>query len=1072
MAHFRNYLTALVGVLLLWGAYSFALAPILVPTRTIRSSNAPIAEPGEESPLPGYDFTGLFPEDAWELKQPKVIETSQCTLLLKDYSTGNDGSLLLKPCTLIFYVEQKGAKDAAGAPVAKRPVVLRAPNGAELMFDRPLNLGQADIGRLIGGKLTGQVSIFSPATSPTSDDALNLTTRNITLDKLRVYTPHEVDLRYGKSYGRGQDLTIELAPNEAANTRGSRAPTFSGIRLLQLAHVERLHWESSRSSNPSAPAYSSRPAPPKSFMATLGQRPGKESDPPVEIRCQGAMVIDFEQQVCLLDDRVQVNRVYREGPPDEMTCQRLQVHLADKKSVDAAAAATPPTDVSKNAKDPLSSIEAFVAVGSPNNPVVFHSPQMQMHAVANTFHYQPRNRRVVLDSGTEKGQVQLKYENSSLQAKLVEYRLPLQGMLGELNAKGPGRLEMIPPGKSGGRPLVATWQDRLTLEPAKQGHLLSFHQQALIVMDGNSRFAAEKLFVWVNEQASPQGAGQMPMVTPDRMLATGNVDVASPQLDVKTKRLEAWFIDPPIQEPSHAPTRIGEPGAVGRAPANPGVEDDLVQPVGGTEEIGAPPPTPPKQKYAVQGDLVQMNLLRASTSAVNAAASQPQVEDLTIRGAVEVNEISVEPAANAGALRVLADSVTLRKGSTPEALMTIAGNPAQVSARGLSLAGGKIHLHRGKNSVWVDGPGEAALPFPQDSKRSIETPMANTSSRVQITWQGGLTFDGQKLRLERNVETRTETQFIAAETLDMELVNRIDFASLSGPMAGGPISNANDTTVHRLPSSNVVSGAAGDGLGIQQMLPGNSGIGDVKSIHLTGESGVRVESISLDPLGRQISFDTLTSRTVNFQPQSGSLRAEGPGEVTSVRIGMPVDPTAGANNVAPADASKLTFLGIKFLGEIVGDTNRSHISFQNQVETVMGEVTDWHQRINSTRVEDLGERGAVMYSDFLDIVEMKLAHGPKWVELNARGNTRVDGKSFTARANRIGYVSNKDQLVLEGDGRTDAELWHRSSPTSNPSHVAARKITFRRTNNSLEVDGGKVLDIGSLPPSSIMPPRR
>ncbi|MGV3605826.1 MAG: hypothetical protein ACO1RA_05415 [Planctomycetaceae bacterium] len=1083
MAHLRNYLTALVCMLFLWGAYSVVLAPIFVPVRTIRASTAAIPNPGEEAPPSQYDFSGLFPEDAWELNasKVKVIETSQCTLLLEDYSHGKDGNLKLKPCTLIFYIAQKSPDQANGLPAPRRPVVLRAPNGADLQFDRPLNLGQADIGRLIGGKLTGQVTIFSPATSPENDDALNLTTRNITLDKLRVYTPHEVDLRYGKSYGRGQDLTIELAPNDAANTRGSRAPAFSGIHLLQLARVERLHWESPRSkTRSSVPAYSARPAPPQSFMASLGNTKGDEEEPPVEIRCQGAMVIDFEQNVCLLNDRVQVNRVYREGPPDEMTCQLLQVHLVNKKDAPVAAQPTSPSDSSAG-KDPLSAVEAFVAVGKPGNPVVFQSPRMQIHAVAHLFHYQPRNRRVLLDSGNEKGQVQLQYETSSLVAKSVEYKLPLQGMLGELYAAGPGKMETKPSAKSGTKAMTATWQEKLTLEPAKQGHLLSFHKQANIVMDGDSRFSADKLFVWVNEQPSPEGESHLPAIAPDRMLATGNVDVDSPQLAVKTKRLEAWFIDPPITEPPTAPS-ITQPPATSRftppVPANRNGNAEmqpLVQPASGAEEIAAPTP-PPQQKYFVKGNLVQMNLLRANPTSPNPAAQQPQVEDLTIRGAVEVNEIPADRSLMEGALRVLADSVTLRKGSTPDALMTIAGDPAQVSARGLSLAGGKIHLHRGKNSVWVDGPGEAALPFPQDSKRSVETSGNESSTRVRITWQGGLTFDGLKLRLERNVETRTETQFIAAEILDMELVNRVDFANLASAMNGSPggpppgTAIPSGNTVHRLPSGTMVQETSG--LGMQKMLPANSGLGDVKSIVLTGESGVLVENISLDPLGRQTSFDTLVARMVNYQPQAGSLRAEGPGEVTSVRVGKLMDPVAGGANVAPTDTDKLTFIGVKFLGAIIGDTNRSQISFRNQVETVVSEVSDWHQRVNSARVEDLGESGAVMYSDVLDIAEMSLAHGPKWIELNARGNTRVDGKSFTARAARIGYVSNKDQLILEGDGRTDAELWHRPTPTSQPSYTAARKITYRRANNALEVDGGKVLDIGSLPPGSIQPPRR
>ncbi|MFO0885267.1 MAG: hypothetical protein U0894_13940 [Pirellulales bacterium] len=152
----------------------------------------------------------------------------------------------------------------------------------------------------------------------------------------------------------------------------------------------------------------------------------------------------------------------------------------------------------------------------------------------------------------------------------------------------------------------------------KSAYLLSFHKQANIVMEGDSHFSADKLYVWVNEQPSPEGESyRVEAIAPDRMLATGNVDVDSPQLAVKTKRLEAWFIDPPITEPTPAPS-ITQPPATSRftppVPANRNSDAEmqpLVQPASGAEEL-APPTPPPQQKYFVKGNLVQMNLLRSN----------------------------------------------------------------------------------------------------------------------------------------------------------------------------------------------------------------------------------------------------------------------------------------------------------------------------------------------------------------------------------------------------------------------------------------------------------------------------
>ena len=45
------------------------------------------------------------------------------------------------------------------------------------------------------------------------------------------------------------------------------------------------------------------------------------------------------------------------------------------------------------------------------------------------------------------------------------------------------------------------------------------------------------------------------------------------------------------------------------------------------------------------------------------------------------------------------------------------------------------------------------------------------------------------------------------------------------------------------------------------------------------------------------------------------------------------------------------------------------------------------------------------------------------MEMEAIGNVSVEGATFQALANRMTYAEAKDLLVLEGDGRDDAELY-------------------------------------------------
>jgi hypothetical protein len=181
-------------LLSLCGTYALAVAPWIAPpplkTPTARATSMTNVAPPSIDP----ELERLFPPDAWERNGAKIIETEQCTLLIRDYQPTPDGKLLLKPCTLIMHM---------GGQAARRPIVMQAPQGAELVFDRALDLGRAQFGRLQKGKLAGDIRISSPPTTLGGRDALELTTSNVQLEENRVFTYDEVAFRYGDSSGRG-----------------------------------------------------------------------------------------------------------------------------------------------------------------------------------------------------------------------------------------------------------------------------------------------------------------------------------------------------------------------------------------------------------------------------------------------------------------------------------------------------------------------------------------------------------------------------------------------------------------------------------------------------------------------------------------------------------------------------------------------------------------------------------------------------------------------------------------------------------------------------------------------------
>jgi hypothetical protein len=99
----------------------------------------------------------------------------------------------------------------------------------------------------------------------------------------------------------------------------------------------------------------------------------------------------------------------------------------------------------------------------------------------------------------------------------------------------------------------------------------------------------------------------------------------------------------------------------------------------------------------------------------------------------------------------------------------------------------------------------------------------------------------------------------------------------------------------------------------------------------------------------------------------------------------------------------------------------------------------------------------------MTVAELNGAEGqPAAMEVEALGNTMVEGQTFTARAHRLSYAAGKDMLVLEGGQRGDAELWYQAAAGKTTSHAAARKIRYWPSTQQADVEKGRYLDLNQL----------
>src|SRR4051812_47677604 len=96
----RDYTLALAAILAVYLLYANTVVRWIEPKLAARASQGPERDPTPPLPNP---FQHLFQPGDWELNQPKVLLTSQGTLLFLDYQPLDSGRLEIRPCTLILY---------------------------------------------------------------------------------------------------------------------------------------------------------------------------------------------------------------------------------------------------------------------------------------------------------------------------------------------------------------------------------------------------------------------------------------------------------------------------------------------------------------------------------------------------------------------------------------------------------------------------------------------------------------------------------------------------------------------------------------------------------------------------------------------------------------------------------------------------------------------------------------------------------------------------------------------------------------------------------------------------------
>ncbi len=614
----RSIYCFLATVMVYW-AYAAVMVPLLEPTVVRKKPREFLANPLDHTSR-SKAFERLFAEDAWERQNAKVLETEHGALLFRDYLPQPDGTMELKPVTLVYYTNDSGSGPNA------LPILIQAPQGAVLQSDRPINLARADFGKPVGARLLGQIIIRRPATSPDHDDELFVTTRNVKIDRQRIWTPNDVEFRYGPHWGRGRDLQITLDSGDSHGPAESSSPmqpagVAAGVQSLELMQIDKILISPgdgglSGSAVPGSPSATSR-----------GREDERQRQVPIEVRCRGLFRFDFRQSIASLSEDVRMLQRYPGGITDSVRCELLELHFASTNNQADQADTKEESRGGSPAKQYPPKPESSSRLGlsrvlAQGAPVTLDAPTQQAFAQAEQVEMFFVEQRLVLEGSSD---ARIRLGNRTVRGPRIEYRFHPDDpkRLGQVEADGPGRFEGQISDQDPRR-FLATWQETLRLRPLEDRQVLSLYGKPEIELQGMGSLGAKQLHMFLFEPPPPeetpadsedsssfaamptplarQETGSGPIrpkpkeeppkdagsrevteglfsLKPDRLVAIDDVRLQTEQIRGQASReLKVWFVEPegePVMALEAQPRAAAQPAppnlspAIYRVPASP-----------------------------------------------------------------------------------------------------------------------------------------------------------------------------------------------------------------------------------------------------------------------------------------------------------------------------------------------------------------------------------------------------------------------------------------------------------------------------------------------------------------------
>lgn len=1033
--------------------YQFTAVPLIEP----EGEDATVITVSSSPTDYAYWWNEIFEKDSWQRKGPKVLETEQGILLFKTWERVGDKRWRLHPLTILLPSDDHAAGNA-GAPGDDRPILIDAPDGAIIHFRDEIDIFSGQTPPLEDGQLMGKIRIYSPGRSSDQSDSLDITTESVRIEHLKISTSENVDIRLGRSFARGRDLTINLKKRLLSSDSTGNS-SWDGLDKLTLVYVDEVYAEV-----PKGGLFGETIS--KNVSIPVGQTPILERNAFVQIKCSGAFTFDFNESKAQLEGDVKIAHQVDGLPTDRFECAQLRIYV-DREDETNNAAPRPsgfvpgqPVAMGPLLLKKLEAQGASINMTPQDRYVTFEIPTLGTRGVGRWLSVDLIKQQVSwinrLPAEPQHSEPSyLKHMDMEFWAPELGYRFDGNSAhLGWLAASGPGNAVFSDPDHGNWE---LGWNKSLQMVPDGQDSRVYLKGNVIVRNKDQGRFEASMMDVWlrplIEGGATAPQSGLLSKWVPDRMEAVGNVSINSPQLVGKFAEMALWFAyvtDPP---PTPAPGVGGEGGLslntpngqtaqtwVGPPSGGGAVNNPVIRGLAPQENQTAGPPV------EVTGHRLHGRLLRTHQEML--------IDDLTIQGGVTLRREAIDPA-NPLPLTIEGDQLRLSTTTGNVANAVIAGKPARIFVGQGWLEGPVVRIDQQKHLVWIDEPGSFGVPIDALQKPGSANPATAPSNMRWIdaprcSWRGRMMFDGRVARMDGGVDFFGRVQTNAntvwhldgkSEMLEVALNQPID-----QPRAGSKLEIQTVNLIHQVEITAAQTDVYGTRLSLEQLAVPN------------------------------LSIDLTTQRMVGQGP--GSIRSRRP---SSTRLGVPT------GSLASQRPSELSCLHLTFAGELEGFLDRMEFIFKRQIEVGMGPIANWDDAIDVAQLQQLTPGQMLLSCEQLRVYEATQVPSASVIssqgtqnlgswDLEADTNVVFEGRTptevFAGTATKLGYQAVKDIVRIIGSPRQAAVL-QRTPQNEPPAKLSIRDASFRLKTMEiidmqleqfqLDLQGGGIAPVASPP---------